>query len=248
MAIIKIAFCSLKSIFQYKHNSLGENASFMNTIKSLLDLILQENKIFFFSLICFVSFVSSYLIQSTYFTEDLYYNTFSEQLNSERVHKLFELSSQYKLLVYFIIPIGLILRVLYNSFWVSIGSFFLTGEDCFGGNFNICLKAELVFFTMTLVNLILLFFIKEVKTLNDISLVPFSILSVYPIHEIPRWLQYPLQTANIWEVLYCLFGASLYSVGNNTSPKNSLMIFGASYITGLIAWIIFVMFITLQIS
>lgn len=220
----------------------------MDRIRPIVSQLIQENNFFFFSLFCVTSFISSYLIHNTFFNEELFYNTFGEQLNLERIHKLLELGSRYRIINYLFIPVALILKILYNSFWVSIGSFLRIGKDNFGSNFSVCLKAEIVFFVMILVNLIVLFFFKDVNTLNDLRPVPFSLLEIYKSNEIPKWLQYPLQTANIWEVFYCLTGTLIYSYKNNIDYKNSLYIFCIPYLIGLAIWIILVMFIGLQFS
>ena len=220
----------------------------MRVVSAFSNQLLQENNFFFYMLILFSSVISHYLIQSAFFTEELYYNTFGEQITLERVHKLFEMGSRYKILNYLIIPFTLGFKILYNSLWVSVACFFKTGKDNFESNFSICLKSEVVFLIMILVNLINVFFFKEISTLDDLNPVPFSLLSFFNPNDIPVWLKYPLQTSNIWEVGFCIVGSSLYSIKYSISFGSSLVMFAIPYLVGLFVFIVFVMFIVLQFS
>lgn len=72
----------------------------------------------------------------------------------------------------FFIPIILVIKILYNSAWLTTGSILNTERGNFKANLNICLKAEYVFVVMLLVKLAVFVFFKDVNTLNDLGFIP----------------------------------------------------------------------------
>jgi hypothetical protein len=77
---------------------------------------------------------------------------------------------------------------------------------------------------------------------------PLSLLNLLEVKDIPQWLLYPLQVINIFEVLYWLilaYGLSL--VAKERLPK-MLWLVAFSYGIGLFVWVVFITFITINLS
>ncbi|WP_460684232.1 hypothetical protein [Niabella aquatica] len=138
--------------------------------------------------------------------------------------------------------------MLYNTCVVTTGSLLSDSRAGFKSNFNVCLKAEYVFVIMLFVKFLVLGFFKEVNTLDDLSFMPGSLANLYKVSELPKWAVYPLQTLNLWELLFCWAGTELYALQFGISKSAAVQRFCIPYLTGLFIWVLVVVFITLQLS
>jgi hypothetical protein len=86
-------------------------------------------------------------------------------------------------------------------------------------------------------------------TLEDLQyFMPGSLLNLFNPKEIEPWLVYPLQSINIWEVAFWFalaYELKEYFEDNFASSFGTVM---ASYGSGLVIWIVFVVFLTLNFS
>lgn len=216
-------------------------------VKNLNNEVWSVKSKYFLLIYIAVLLFANYIIQSVYYNENVFYNTYAEQLTYERIHRLFDQSKAYSWLTYIYQPIILLIKVTYFSFWVTAGLFLYFDKVSFKRNFSICLKAEYIFILMNLIKLIGLLF-QRVETLSDLSYMPGSVLNLVNTKNIPKWLMYPLQTINIWELLYCVAGSLMLSRAYELSLKKAAGIFSISYGSGLLIWVLFVAFISLQFS
>ncbi len=211
------------------------------------DLLIQK-KLFYFLIIASILIAISYLLQTTFYGENIYYNTYADKLTTDRIDKLYSDGKKWQWVGFLIIPVALILKVLYNSFWLTTGSLLHDNRGKFKNNYNVCLKAEYVFIIMGFVKFLWLVAFKKVNSLTDLGFVPGSIINLFKENEIPIWLTYPLQTLNIWEVLFCIVGTSMYSIQFNVSKAKAAQLFCVPYLIGLFIWVLIVSFLTLQLT
>lgn len=93
------------------------------------------------------------------------------------------------------------------------------------------------------------FFHLDTLTLETASnYYPLTILSYFGTENVVQWLQYPLQTLNLFEVAYMVVIGWFLSKQWKEDFVESLAVVVPSYVTGLLLWLVFVTFITLQIS
>lgn len=209
---------------------------------------LDQKKIYFFATVSIFSLGIAYLIQYFFFSESVFYTTYAEQFTAERTHKLYESSKDWRWLSIILFPLLLIAKVIYNSFWITAGSLLHSERGMFKTNFNVCLKAEYIFVLMLVLKFIWLLFFKQVNNLTDLSYMPGSLLNFFTVDKIPQWLIYPLQTVNIWELLFCIIGTSMYSIQFNLTTIKAAQLFCVPYLSGLFIWVLTVVFLTLQFT
>ncbi|MGG9970312.1 hypothetical protein ACQ33O_00855 [Ferruginibacter sp. SUN002] len=212
-----------------------------------IEILTIKKRNYFCGITIFI-YAITFFIEYFFYTDSVYYSTYTEQLSLEKVQEILDSEKKYRWLGYLIIPISLILKVLYNSFWVTIGSLLNNERSSFKHNYNICLKAEYVFVLRLLVKFCCLVIYKPVNTLYDLAFVPGALSNLFPISSTPQWYQYPLQTINIWELLYCFVGTSMYAIQHNVSKSKAAAMFCIPYLIGLAIWVLIVVFFTLQFS
>lgn len=109
--------------------------------------------------------------------------------------------------------------------------------------------AEVTFIIAQVIHLVKLFANRAELTFDTTAnYFPFSILSFFGSENVVSWLHYPLQTLNLFLVLYVVLISWLLSKQWKPNFVESLNIVIPSYGIGLLLWMALVVFLTLQIS
>lgn len=185
----------------------------------------------------------------------LYFQSYGNQLSRTSIEKVIDYSNKWQWLGYIILPIIILLKIFYTSIFLYMGVFFSDLIVKFTKLFNLVVIAHFIYVLSNLVKLIILIFFKEVSTLEDLQFTPLSIMELLDYETVDPLFIYPLSLLNIFELLYFLVLAWLLigviNEANEERPVNfgkSLQLVTASYGSGLLLWVLVVMFITLNIS
>ena len=204
----------------------------------------------------FLSITLSYFIiiflSSTFLsTDDLIVEHYSDLLSNDQLSQYLENKKEWWWISYSIIPIIILIRTSLVSFCLSIGLFFYDIENKiqFKQFFRIALIGEFVLVFVGVFKLVYFYFFKIEFTLQELQqFYPLSYINFLDVENLEPWLVYPLQTVNLFEIMY--FFVLVY--GMHKLLKNnywkSFEITAASYGTGLLIWLGLVMFLTLNIS
>lgn len=184
------------------------------------------------------------------FTEDVYYTSLGEQLSTERIESLLEKRNEWSWSGYFIKFIFYGLKILIVSICLLTGLFFANKECSLPSLFNIVIKAEFILLVPSVIVLLWFgVFNQSAYTFTDISnFAPLSMLNLFDANEIDYWLSYPLVTINVFEFLYIGALAHGLSVAVDMDFLKSIKITLASYGTGLLLWIVFVVFMIITFT
>jgi hypothetical protein len=186
---------------------------------------------------------------ATYFLDlnHLLYKNLSEQLTLQQIEKVFELQKRWDWLGYALLPLILFLKVSIISMIIAMGGFFSDIELRHGKYFRIVLLAEFVLLIPTLIKTVWFYFFKMDFSLDDVQeFMPFSLQNIVDNAVVPDWALYPLQVTNLVEVIYWILMA--YLLNKYTNTEKGMKIVFTSYVPALLIWIVFIMFITLNIT
>ena len=208
----------------------------------------------FFSLV--LIFLLLYLASNIVIPIDsIYYQLFGNNLEIEEIDKIINFAKKWHFFGFVILPVVTLLRIFYTAIFLYIGIFFTELKAEFGKLFKIALLADFVYVLSGLAKLVILIFFKQVNTLEDLQFQPLSVMELLNTKSIDPLFVYPLSLINVFELGYFLvLGWLLVSVineANEERPVNfgkSLKLVTASYGSGLLLWVVFVMFITLNLS
>lgn len=199
--------------------------------------------------ICVVYLFSAYYLQSTILTEQTYYNSLSGQVAEKEIEEMYSLKQRMGMLSYLLVPLTTLLKILFPACCLYATSILFSYNLQFRSAFKISLVAEIVFVAATLIRLLLLAFFVDINTFEELkNFAPLSLFSVFNASSVPKYLVYPLQTINIFEILYC----GLLAVGlcNMLKMKFRPMIILAAcaYGAGLFFWTVFITFLSVTSS
>ncbi|MCY1722668.1 hypothetical protein OU798_20125 [Prolixibacteraceae bacterium Z1-6] len=187
--------------------------------------------------------------------ETVYYQSLGNNLDIERIETTLSFAKKWQWLGYAILPFVILIRVFYTSIFLFIGVFFTELKIEFEKLFKIALIADFVYVLSGLAKLIILIFFRQVSTLEDLQFQPLSAMELLNSKNIDQIFVYPLSLLNVFELGYFAILAwllfKLLNESDNERPVkfgHSLKLVTVSYGSGLLLWVLTVMFVTLNLS
>lgn len=212
-----------------------------------MDSISTSTNIFLFWVIIIFSLVLVFLSNNFLISESLYYNTFAEQLTAEKIDGLIEQTQKWSWLGYVIVPIIYFFKFSLIALILLTGFFFINKTVSFSVLFKAVMLAELPFLFLPLIKLFWFLFVQTNYTFNDLQyFYPLSALQLFDVKSLAIWQIYPLQLLNVFEMVYWgLLAYWLKRLLNITLTESMEMVI-ASYGTGLLLWVVFVTFLSIN--
>ncbi len=190
----------------------------------------------------------TFLANRYVYTSEFYYSLFHNTLDSDRIEQLIQRNNRFQWVSYFVQPLFLLLRcAIFAS--VLFAGLLLTKESLsFGKCIRIVIIADGIALIVTLIRTAWFILRPNSSPLDFQTFYPLSIVQLLDIHKIPKYLIYPLQQINLFEVGYWILLA--FGVRSLTKRKwgPSFSIVAATYGISMLIWILCVVFITLQFS
>lgn len=216
---------------------------------SVIDNIKNVNKVLLFTFLVIISVLLVLLNSIFLLTDDLYFDHFGEQMSYDQIRSFLDLQYKFQWITYLALPIILLLKISILSIVLLAGSFFWNVNISFKRLFQIALIAEFIFIIPSLIKLGWFLFIKSDYELIDLqTFYPMSLVNLVNIGDVPIWLYYPLQTFNVFEVVYwCVLAYGLALVTRERWHK-MLRLVASSYGVGLLVWLVFITFITINLA
>lgn len=191
----------------------------------------------------------TYISNQFIITRDIYIRSFQSTLTIQSIESFLNVKKEYWWLGYIFIPLVVCLKVLFTALCVSIGSMLWDIKFKFRVIFKAALLGEIIFIIAQVIYLINLFFHMDTLTLQTFTnYFPLTVLSYFGTANVVDWLEYPLQTLNLFEVFYIVAIAWLLTRQWKQDFMESLAVVFPSYMTGLVLWLALVTFLTLQVS
>lgn len=182
-------------------------------------------------------------------TEELYYQSLAEQLTTEQLQQVMHMNDVWGWVGYIILPLLLYFKILFIAGLLAIGIFFYDLKLKFGQVFNIVIRAEFVFLLPIVMKTVWFYFFKTDYTFDEVQYyMPLSLESLFGYVHFERWYIYPMQIANLFEVVYWIVLTVLLAKTLLISHSRALMLVTISYGAGLVLWVVGIMFLILTVS
>jgi hypothetical protein len=209
----------------------------------------QIRTIYWFVIICILYIAFALVGNYVLISDEIYFDQFGEQLAYERIVEMVETGKKWRWLGYAILPIFILFRCFLVASCLTIGTLISGISVSFKNLFRIAMLAELVLFGPSIIKIFWFGVFHVDYTLQDLQFFsPLSVLSLMDRESVEPWLIYPLQLLNVFELVYWLVLA--YGLYDLTRERYSKMLglVAASYGTGLLLWVVFVVFLTINLS
>lgn len=208
---------------------------------------LDKRALFLFLTICAIALL---LLMETFFiTDEIYYDHFGETLPLDQITEMLNFQDKWWWVQYAAIPLVYVLKFAFVALWLLTATVFMGYKTSYKKLFQAVILAEFVSFIPIISKIVWFSFFQRDFTLLEIQLFnPFSLISFFDTESLEPWLVYPIQSINILEIVYIIvlaFGVKeAIQQDYNTSLKFTL----PAYLLGFLIWIIFVTFLTINVS
>lgn len=212
----------------------------------MLKFISQSN-LFLFTIIILTAILLSVIINQFLITDNVFYNSFSEQLTFSKIDEFIKQTKEWEWLSYIILSTIYLFKFSLTSFCILIGLFFFNHKVSFFNIFKVIMLAEIPLVFIPLIKLFWFLFIQTQYTFNDLQyFYPLSALQLFEIKTLATWQIYPLQLLNVFELVYWVLLAYWLKRLLNISLTKGMEVVVASYGTGLLLWVVFITFLSLN--
>jgi hypothetical protein len=192
-----------------------------------------------------------WLSRTTLINEIIIYNTYSEQLTYERSLELFGAMKKIEWIIYIFMPLVLLIKFGILSMVLYTGIFIIGIETKIrlSSVFNVVMASEFIFIIAGFLKFMWFYLFAGNYTLVDLGFFyPLSLINLFKPDEVNKLWILPLQTINIFQILYIIMLAYGLHKICNINKSNAEIIPMITYIPSLVIWIAFVLFISIDNS
>ncbi len=203
---------------------------------------------YLFISIIFIYILNTWITNNILITDSFYYSAFGNQLASYRIEQMINSTKKLQWILYLFTVLLTIIKVILICCIIYAGLLFFDVNILFNKCLKIALIAEL---SPVLGNSIKVayYIFNTPKSLQNIQVFyPMSILNLLDTGQIPNFLIYPLQQLNLFEVGYWVLLSLGIRVCTGFTFKRSLMSVIFSYGSGLMLWVLLVLFFQLHFN
>lgn len=219
------------------------------SVKKIIEDIRRSNKYLLFGILCLLVILITYLTSNMLISDELYFTHFGEQMTFEQINSLLDFQYKNQWISYMIIPVVYLIKFMLVAIVLLTGSIFYNIKITFKKLFQIALVAEFLFFVPSFIKLVWFLLVNTDYELIDLqSFYPLSLLNLTNVGSLPQWLLYPLQLVNVFEIIYWFLLAYGISLVARERLTKMLGLVASSYGVGLFVWVIFITFLTINLS
>lgn len=194
--------------------------------------------------------LSLYALSTFVLVDDaLYLDFWGDKLPYERIIQIIEDTKKWQWLTYLFIPFLTLLKCFLVACCLYIGGFLIKSNEGLGSFFKVAVVVEFTSLLPMVAKIIWFGFIHRNYGLEGLThFAPFSALSLFSKGNVATWFVYPLQLLGLFELLYWMVLAAQLKEPLKRSFAGSLGFVASTYGIGLFIWVLFVMFLTVNLS
>jgi hypothetical protein len=204
---------------------------------------------YLFLIIMTLSLMVNFGINYFLISDTLYYNDLAEQLTTEKIDILVKQFHKWGWLSYVAIPITHLIKFLIIALVLFTGFYFFDTKVSFSLLFKSTMLAEIPFLIVPFIKLCWFLFVQTQYDFKDLQyFYPLSALQLFDIKNLSSWQIYPLRLLNIFEIIYWLLLAYWLKHLLNITLTKGMQVVASSYGTSLLLWVVFVVFLSLNMG
>ncbi|MFT4031970.1 MAG: hypothetical protein QM669_06090 [Siphonobacter sp.] len=182
-------------------------------------------------------------------TEREIVNFYSTQLSYEQIEQMLNMQKKWEWLGYVFIPIFYLLKLCMISLCVYTGALLFNIKTLSWSKvFGAVVVADMIFLVPAIIKMVWFTF-QSHYTLEDVQyFLHGSMLTIFEPKQLEPWLIYAIQSVNIWELLFFIalaFGLKKYL---DEDVNRSMGLVMSTYGIGLVVWVVFITFLTLNFT
>ena len=214
-----------------------------------MSYLLKIGKIYYLLFIVSLYVILNIVFNHVFMSESFVSQWYEGVLSQIQIQEAISFFSKWEWTMIIFNIILIFIKILSVSACLYIGTFFfLNQNNPYKIYFNITLKAEIVFVCVFIVRILWLRFINLPESLAEIHVWPLSLMYFFNPETIEPWLIYPLNTLNVFELLYICMLSALMAVVIKIKFRKAFDLVFMSYGAGLLLLMVAQMFLILNNS
>ena len=215
---------------------------------SFWDDIFKFKTNYLFICIIFIYILNIWITNNILITDSFYYSAFGNQLASYRIEQMIKSTKKLQWILYLFTVLVIMIKVLLICCIIYAGLVFIDINILLKECLKIALIAELSPVLGNSIKVAYYFFYSP-NSLQSIQVFyPLSILNLFDTSQLPNFSIYPLQQLNLFEVGYWILLSQGIRIYTGFTFKKSLKSVTFSYGSGLIIWLLLVLFFQLHFN
>ncbi len=207
---------------------------------------MNNYSLFFFlaALLCLILFLSETFI----ITEEIVIDNLLTQFTLKEVTGYLEFRDQWNWINYLALTVILIIKITVSTLWILSATILYGYKNTVKEIFRVVIIAEFVWLIPALFTLIWFGFIDTEYDFLDIQYFkPLSLLNFFEPTEVEKWLVFPLQSLNLFEIAYIFVLA--FGIGRILKKDfiEALNFTVPVYGTALVTWLVFITFLSINL-
>ncbi|MEM9389002.1 MAG: hypothetical protein AAGA02_00935 [Bacteroidota bacterium] len=172
-----------------------------------------------------------------------------EGLSLNKIKELLEFKKDWNWINYVSLPLILSLKLGLISFWILCGSILVSIKISLREIFRVVLVAEFIWLIPSFISIVWFGVISTNFTLQDVqNFQPLSMLNLFDVSNVEPWLIFALRSINLFELFYIMVLALGMMKITNHSYSKALKLTFPVYGSALLTWIVFVTFLTINLT
>jgi len=214
-----------------------------------MNRLLNIKSLYYLILITGLYAVISLIYNHVFMTETYFSQWYEGVFTQTQIQNSLSVFKKWEWAIVLLNVLLIIIKITCVATCLYLGLFFFSNQNhTYIISFNIALKSEIVFVAYYIVRLLWFIFIRVPESMEDMQVAPLSIMHFFDINFIEPWLLYPLNTLNLFEVLYFWMLSALMAVAIQVKFRKAFEIVFISYGAGLLLLMVAQMFLILNNS
>ena len=179
-----------------------------------------------------------YIQKELILTEQLYINSWSEQMTVDRIREILVYQDQWKWIGYIVILIFIFVKLVLTTICLNIGTFLMEYKVGFGQLWRIVVNSTAVFaigkvlYTVQLARM-------DIQHIEDVEKADiFSLLGMIGYDQVPQWAVFALGSMNLLELFYWVLLSLGIMWGIKLRWGKSIGFVALTYGMGLWIWLL----------
>ncbi len=198
---------------------------------------------------CLILIAISYFSNNYIVTDQVINDHLSSIYDENKILTILDSRQKFSLFKYLVIPFVYLSKTFVISLWIYTGLLISATPNLkFKSIFSSVILAYSIFLIPGVIKIFWFSFQQSYSLIDLQSFMPGSLLNLFDVKNIESIYVYPLKVLNIWEVAFWFALAYELKEYFEDDFARSFGTVMASYGSGLVIWIVFVVFLTLNFS
>ena len=209
--------------------------------------LLKIKNVYYLPVIIGLYITYSIIYNHIFISETIWLQWYDGILNQTQIQETISFVKKWEWSIVLLNVSLIFIKITFVAVFLYLGLFFFLNRDnAYKVSFNVALKSEILYVVYLFLRLLWYTFVHAPESLEEMQIMPLSLMIFFDPETIEAWLIYPLNTLNLFEILYIWMLSASMSVAVQINFRKAFELVFVSYGTGLLLLMATQMFLILN--